>query len=50
MVIRTVMLATANIHFVSLAQSVLFRGAGFRVVWPHYAALLGIGVILFWSP
>ncbi|KAB2730998.1 ABC transporter permease (plasmid) [Brucella anthropi] len=36
-----------NTHFVILAQSVLFRGAGFSVVWPQLLALLTIGTLLF---
>jgi ABC-2 type transport system permease protein len=41
------MLAAPNTHFVILAQAVLFRGAGLNVVWPQLAALLVIGMILF---
>jgi ABC-2 type transport system permease protein len=32
-------------HFVQFSQSVLFRGAGIDVVWPHLAALAAIGGI-----
>jgi ABC-2 type transport system permease protein len=46
-IIQNIMLAAPNTHFVILAQAVLFRGAGFDVVWPQLAALLVIGVILF---
>ncbi|ABD90185.1 ABC transporter permease [Rhodopseudomonas palustris] len=45
--IQTIMLAAPNTHFVILAQSILFRGAGLDVVWPQLAALLGIGSLLF---
>lgn len=41
------MLATPNTHFVTLSQSILFRGAGFNVVWPKFLALASIGTILF---
>ena len=34
-------------HFVSLGQSILFRGAGLSVVWPSFLALLIIGGVLF---
>ncbi|WP_345975932.1 ABC transporter permease [Sulfurimonas sp. HSL3-7] len=34
-------------HFVSMAQAVLYRGAGFDLVWPDMLAILGIGVIFF---
>ncbi|MFH1344262.1 MAG: ABC transporter permease [Pseudomonadota bacterium] len=46
-IIQGIMLAAPNTHFVILAQSVLFRGAGLDVVWPQFLALLGIGGILF---
>ncbi|MYZ49472.1 ABC transporter permease [Propylenella binzhouense] len=46
-IIRTIMLAAPNTHFVILAQAVLFRGAGLGVVWPQLAALLAIGLGLF---
>jgi ABC-2 type transport system permease protein len=41
------MLAAPNTHFVILAQSVLFRGAGLSVVWPQFLALMIIGSVLF---
>jgi ABC-2 type transport system permease protein len=46
-IIQDIMLAAPNTHFIILAQSVLFRGSGFDVVWPQFAALLGIGCVLF---
>lgn len=46
-VIQTLMLAAPNTHFIILAQSVLFRGAGLSVVWPQLLALAGIGSVLF---
>jgi ABC-2 type transport system permease protein len=46
-IIRTVMLAAPNTHFVILAQAILFRGAGFAVVWPQFAALAAIGAAFF---
>ena len=46
-IIQNIMLAAPNTHFVILAQSILFRGAGLDVVWPQLAALLAIGSILF---
>jgi ABC-2 type transport system permease protein len=46
-IVRTIMLAAPNTHFVSLAQAILFRGAGIAVVWPQLLALLVIGVALF---
>jgi ABC-2 type transport system permease protein len=46
--VQTLMLGAANTHFVILAQSVLFRGAGLDVVWPQFAALFSIGATLFY--
>jgi ABC-2 type transport system permease protein len=36
-------------HFVSLAQAILYRNAGFDVVWPSFAAVTAIGVVFFLS-
>jgi len=47
-IIQFIMLAAPNTHFVILAQSILFRGAGINVVWPQFAALLAIGATLFY--
>jgi ABC-2 type transport system permease protein len=46
-IIRTIMLAAPNTHFVILAQAILFRGAGFAVVWPQFTALAAIGAAFF---
>jgi ABC-2 type transport system permease protein len=35
----TVMQASPSTHFVSFAQSILYRGAGFSVVWPQFLAV-----------
>jgi ABC-2 type transport system permease protein len=45
--IQAIMLAAPNTHFVMMAQTVLFRGAGFDVVWPQLAAMLVIGTVFF---
>lgn len=45
--VQTVMLAAPTTHFVTLAQAVLFRGAGLSVVWPQFLAMLVIGSLLF---
>ena len=34
-------------HFVSASQAILYRGAGFDIVWPQMLALLVIGSVLF---
>ena len=45
--VQTIMQAAPTTHFVAAAQAILFRGAGFAVVWPQFLALLGIGAVLF---
>jgi ABC-2 type transport system permease protein len=45
--VQTIMLAAPTTHFVKLAEAILFRGAGFDVVWPQFLAIAGIGAILF---
>ncbi len=34
-------------HFVDFSQAVLFRGAGFSIVWPELAAMAAIGGVYF---
>jgi len=34
-------------HFVSFAQAIIFRGAGFEAVWREFAAVAGIGLAFF---
>lgn len=34
-------------HFVNLAQAILFRSAGFEIVWPYMAILVVIGAVYF---
>ncbi|WP_029003574.1 ABC transporter permease [Azorhizobium doebereinerae] len=34
-------------HFVAFAQAILYRGAGFDVVWPRFLATLAIGGLFF---
>ena len=43
--LRTIMQASPSTHFVSFAQSILFRGAGFDVIWREYLAIGGIGAL-----
>ena len=45
--IRWIMLAAPDTHFVMLSQAILFRGAGLSVVWPQFLALALIGAALF---
>jgi ABC-2 type transport system permease protein len=46
-IVQFIMLAAPTTHFVMLAQSILYRGAGLSVVWPQFLALTVIGGTLF---
>lgn len=43
--LRAVMLASPSTHFVSIAQAILYRGAGIDVVWPQFLAMAAIAGI-----
>ena len=45
--IQSVMHIMPTSHFVSMAQAVLYRGAGIDVVWPELLAILVIGMLFF---
>ncbi len=45
--VRHVMEIAPTTHFVSAAQAILYRGAGFDVVWPQVLALAVIGTVFF---
>jgi ABC-2 type transport system permease protein len=44
--VQDIMLAAPTTHFVMLAQAILYRGAGFDIVWPEFIAIWLIGTIL----
>lgn len=46
---RNFMEIAPSSHFVAAAQAILYRGAGFAVVWPQILALVIIGVVFFWA-
>lgn len=46
-IIQHIMLLAPNTHFVMLAQSILYRGAGFSEVWPQFLTLILLGSALF---
>jgi len=46
-IVQNIMLAAPTTHFVMLAQGILYRGAGFSVVYPQFIALFIIGAALF---
>ena len=45
--LATAMQASPSTHFVSFAQSILYRGAGIDVVWPQFALVAAIGGLFF---
>lgn len=45
--VQFIMQGAPTTHFVALAQAILYRGAGFSVVWAQFAALTLIGTVLF---
>jgi ABC-2 type transport system permease protein len=45
--IQTLMLAAPTTHFVKFAQAILYRGAGFEVVWRDFLAIIAIGAVFF---
>jgi ABC-2 type transport system permease protein len=45
--LQTVMQGSPSTHFVSVAQAVLYRGAGFDTVWREFAATAAIGAVCF---
>lgn len=45
--VQNLMLAAPTTHFVALAQAILYRGAGFSIVWPEFVTLFGIGLVFF---
>lgn len=46
-IVQQIMLAAPTTHFVSLSQAILYRGAGFDVVWPSFLAIIAIGAVFF---
>lgn len=43
--LRNLMQLSPSTHFVAIAQAILYRGAGFDVVWPRFLATAGIGAL-----
>jgi ABC-2 type transport system permease protein len=46
-IVQNIMQATPTPYFVRLAQAILYRGAGFNMVWPDLLAIVGIGAVFF---
>ncbi|MGU0799325.1 ABC transporter permease [Pseudomonas aeruginosa] len=47
--VQNIMLVAPTTHFVTLAQAILFRGAGFAIVWGQFASIFIIGLVFFVS-
>nr|WP_040726227.1 ABC transporter permease [Thiomicrorhabdus sp. Kp2] len=45
--IQNIMFFAPTTHFVELSQAILYRGAGFEVVWPQFLMLMVLGSALF---
>jgi ABC-2 type transport system permease protein len=45
--VQKIMLIAPTTHFVTMAQAILYRGAGLSVVWPQFLAIFGIGALFF---
>jgi len=45
--IQTIMQASPSTHFVSIAQAIVYRGAGWEFVWQELAVVAGIGLLFF---
>lgn len=45
--LQRIMLASPTTHFVSFAQAILYRGAGWTTVWPQLLTLLGLGAACY---
>jgi ABC-2 type transport system permease protein len=45
--VQQIMMFSPSTHFVSFAQAILYRGAGFDVVWKEFAATAAMGSVFF---
>ena len=45
--VQWIMMAAPTTHFVQIGQAILYRGAGFAVVWKYFVSLFIIGLVLF---
>ncbi len=45
---QILMMAAPTTHFTAVAQAILYRGAGFDVVWPQMLAIFVIAMVFFW--
>jgi len=45
--VQKIMLIAPTSHFVTMAQAILYRGAGLSIVWPQFLAIFAIGALFF---
>jgi ABC-2 type transport system permease protein len=45
--VQRIMMFSPSTHFVNFAQAILYRGAGFDVVWKEFAATAAMGLVFF---
>lgn len=45
--LRRLTLFLPSRHFISTSQAILYRGADFRIVWPQFAMVVGLGSLFF---
>lgn len=45
--IQYIMLLIPSSHFVDIAQSILFKGAGFDIIWENVISIVAIGIFFF---
>lgn len=46
-IVQNIMAFAPTTHFVSFAQAILYRGAGFDIVWANFLAIIAIGIVFF---
>ncbi|MDP3539817.1 MAG: ABC transporter permease [Azonexus sp.] len=46
-IIQNIMLAAPTTYFVRIAQAILYRGAGFDVIWRDLLTMIGVGACFF---
>ncbi len=46
-IIQNIMLATPTTYFVRIAQAILYRGAGFEVIWRDLLSMTAVGACFF---
>lgn len=45
--LQDVMQIAPSPHFVFFAQAILYRGAGFEIVWPNMLVMAGLSAVFF---